>query len=102
MDPRLLDAYNRELTYLREMGREFAQEYPKVAAKLSLDNVDLPDPHVERLIESFAFLSARITLKQEEEFPKFTQQRLSTSRRHCFTARLGLNNDLSKRDENAL
>ena len=76
MDPRLLDAYNRELTYLREMGREFAQEYPKVAAKLSLDNVDLPDPHVERLIESFAFLSARITLQQEEEFPKFTQHLL--------------------------
>lgn len=76
MDNRLLEAYNRELTYLREMGREFAQEYPKVAAKLSLDNVDVPDPHVERLIESFAFLSARISLQQEEEYPKFTQHLL--------------------------
>lgn len=76
MDQRFLDAYNRELTYLREMGREFAQEYPKVAAKLSLDNLDQPDPHVERLIESFAFLSARIALRQDDDYSVFTQNLL--------------------------
>lgn len=76
MDPRLLNAYNKELTYLREMGKEFAKEYPKVASKLSLENVDQPDPLVERLVESFAFLSARIAVEQDENFAKFTEHLL--------------------------
>lgn len=76
MDPRLLNAYNKELTYLREMGKEFAKEYPKVASKLSLDNIDQPDPLVERLVESFAFLSARIAIEQDEHFSKFTEHLL--------------------------
>lgn len=76
MDPRLLNAYNKELTYLRELGREFAIEYPKVAAKLSLDNIDQPDPLVERLVESFAFLSAKTAIEQDEHFSKFTEHLL--------------------------
>ncbi|MCA3857359.1 MAG: type VI secretion system baseplate subunit TssF, partial [Burkholderia sp.] len=37
MDTRLLDYYNRELAYLRELGGEFAQQFPKVAARLRLN-----------------------------------------------------------------
>ena len=36
MDPRLLKYYERELRYIREMGSEFAQEYPKIAGRLGL------------------------------------------------------------------
>ena len=32
MESKLLEYYNRELAYLREMGAEFAERYPKVAA----------------------------------------------------------------------
>lgn len=72
MDQRLLGYYNRELLYVREMGGEFAKEFPKIAGRLGLDGFECADPYVERLIESFAFLAARIHLKLDLEFPKFT------------------------------
>lgn len=76
MDPRLLDYYNRELAYMREQGAEFAQQFPKVASRLSLRGLEVADPYVERLLEGFAFLSARIQLKMDAEFPRFSQRLL--------------------------
>ena len=76
MDPRLLDYYERELQYIREMGREFAKAYPKIGARLDLDSFECADPYVERLLEGFAFLAARIQLKQDAAFPQFTQHLL--------------------------
>ena len=54
MDPRLLRYYNEELRHLREMGEEFAQQFPKIAARLGLEKLEVTDPHVERLLEGFA------------------------------------------------
>ncbi len=76
MDPRLLEFYNRELLYVREMGGEFAREFPKIAGRLGLDGFECADPYVERLLESFAFMAARIHLKIDSEFPKFTDHLL--------------------------
>lgn len=76
MDPRLLEYYNRELQFVREMGGEFAQAHPKIAARLSLDGFECEDPYVERLLEGFAFLAARVQLKLDAEFPRFTQHLL--------------------------
>jgi type VI secretion system protein ImpG len=73
MDPRLLEYYNRELQYIREMGGEFAREFPKIARYLGLDAFECADPYVERLLEGFAFLAARVQLKVDAEFPRFTQ-----------------------------
>src|SRR5262245_14145561 len=73
MDPRLLKYYNRELTHLREMGGEFAAEFPKIAGRLSLDGFECADPYVERLLEGFAFLAARLQMRMDAEFPRFTQ-----------------------------
>lgn len=73
MDPRLLRYYNRELAHLREMGGEFAAEFPKIAGRLSLDQFECADPYVERLLEGFAFLAARIQLRLDAEFPRFAQ-----------------------------
>jgi type VI secretion system protein ImpG len=69
---RLLDYYQRELSYLRKRGVDFAEAYPKVARRLDLGPDQSGDPNVERLIESFAFLSARIQQNIEGEFPRFT------------------------------
>jgi type VI secretion system protein ImpG len=77
MDQRLLKHYNNELHFMRELGAEFAQSYPKIAARLGIENEQCADPYVERLLEGFAFLTARVQLKIEEEFPKFCQQLLS-------------------------
>ncbi len=49
MDPRLLEYYNRELQFMREMGAEFAREYPRIAARLGVDGIECSDPYVERL-----------------------------------------------------
>jgi type VI secretion system protein ImpG len=73
MDPRLLDYYNRELRFMREMGGELATEFPKIAARLGLESFECADPYVERLLEGFAFLAARVQLKIDAEFPAFTQ-----------------------------
>ena len=76
MNPRLLKYYNRELQYIREMGGEFAEEFPKIAGRLGLDAFECADPYVERLLEGFAFLAARVQLKVDAEFPRFTQHLL--------------------------
>ncbi len=68
----LLDFYNRELKFIRDEGRAFASLYPKIAARLRMSTGDtLEDPHVGRLVESFALLCARLRLKIEESFQKF-------------------------------
>src|SRR6188768_435241 len=72
MDPRILKYYNRELAHLREMGGEFAAEFPKIAGRLSLDSFECADPYVERLLEGFAFLAARLQMRLDSEFPRFT------------------------------
>jgi type VI secretion system protein ImpG len=76
LDPRLLKYYNRELQHVREMGAEFAREYPKIAARLGMDGIDCADPYVERLLEGFAYLTARVQLKIDAEFPNFIQNLL--------------------------
>ncbi|OTA20657.1 cytoplasmic protein [Xenorhabdus beddingii] len=76
MDSKLLEYYNRELMYLREMGKEFAERYPKVASRLGMHGIEIADPYVERLLEGFAFLTSRIQLKMDAEFQHFTQHLL--------------------------
>jgi len=73
MDPRLLRYYNRELQHVREMGAEFAREYPKIAGRLGMEGFECADPYVERLLEGFAFLAARVQLKLDAQYPVFTQ-----------------------------
>ena len=76
MDPRFLRHYEAELRHVRDMGVEFAREFPKIGARLNLNSIDVADPYVERLLEGFAFLTARVQLKLEAEFPTFTQSLL--------------------------
>ncbi|HEY3899544.1 MAG TPA: type VI secretion system baseplate subunit TssF [Chthoniobacter sp.] len=81
MDRRLLDHYNSELHHLRATAAEFAREYPKIAGRLALDRGDkesCPDPFVERLLEGFAFLAARIQVKFDSEFPRLSQSLIET------------------------
>src|SRR4051812_7749963 len=76
MDPRLLRHYNQELQHVREMGAEFAAEFPKIAGRLRMDGLEVADPYVERLLEGFAFLTARLQLRIDSEYPRFTQRLL--------------------------
>jgi type VI secretion system protein ImpG len=72
MSDDLLSYYNRELSYLRKLGAEFAQQHPKVAGRLRMSGDVVEDPHVSRLLEGAAFLNARIRYKLDDEFPELT------------------------------
>ena len=76
MDTRLLRHYETELAFLREMGAEFANSYPKIASRLGMDGLEVLDPYVERLIEGTAFLTARVQLELEMQYPAFTRHLL--------------------------
>jgi type VI secretion system protein ImpG len=73
MDDALLNYYEQELSYIRQMGMEFAGKYPKIAGRLQLEHDKSSDPHTERLIESFAFISGRIHKKIDDDFPAITE-----------------------------
>ncbi|ACR27592.1 type VI secretion system baseplate subunit TssF [Burkholderia glumae] len=69
----LLPYYERELSFLRRYSHEFARRYPKIAARLAMTGEHCDDPHVERMIESFALLGARINKKLDDDYPEFTE-----------------------------
>jgi type VI secretion system protein ImpG len=73
MHEEMLEYYERELTYLRQMGGEFARKYPKVAGRLLLDPDRCDDPHVSRLLEGFAFLAARVHRRIDDDFPEISE-----------------------------
>ncbi|MBN2490940.1 MAG: type VI secretion system baseplate subunit TssF [Planctomycetes bacterium] len=72
MTEELLPYYQRELSFIRKMGAEFAEHHPEVAAALRLGPDASQDPHVERMIMAFAFLAARIRHKLDDDFPELT------------------------------
>ncbi|MGW8466275.1 type VI secretion system baseplate subunit TssF [Pseudomonas sp. CLCA07] len=72
IDPQLLDYYQRELTWLRHAGSIFAERYPKVARRLELSPDECPDPHVERLLEGFALLAARLQRRLDDDYAEFS------------------------------
>lgn len=72
MTDELLPYYNRELAFIRSLGAEFAQAHPKIAARLRLGNEGSQDPHVERLVQAFAYLNARTRHKLDDDFPELT------------------------------
>jgi type VI secretion system protein ImpG len=78
MDRRLIRYYDRELRYLQTVAQEFAAEFPKIAGRLALNDFPCVDPYVERMLEGFAFLAARVQMKLDAEFPRFTQNLLET------------------------
>lgn len=76
---RLESFYESELGFIRKLGAEFAKKRPKIAGRLALKegSAASTDPHVERLIEAFAFLTARVRLKLDDEFPELTEAMLN-------------------------
>src|SRR5215471_1357951 len=77
MSEALFPYYERELLFIRQLAQEFARQYPAAAGRLLLEPNRSVDPHVERLIESFALLTARVQHKLDDEFPELTDALLS-------------------------
>lgn len=72
----LLLYYERELRFIRKMAVRFAEKYPDVAARLQLEPTKCEDPHVERMIEAFAMLSARVHLRLDDDFSEVSDSLL--------------------------
>src|SRR3984957_14763898 len=78
MSDELYRYYEQELTFFRQLAGEFSEKYPKVASRLQLDAAkESTDPHVERLIEAFAMLAARVRRKIDDEFPEVVESLLN-------------------------
>ena len=77
MGDELLGYYEKELAFIRNMGAEFAREHPKIAGRLGINDDIIEDPHVSRLIESFAYLNARIQHKLDDDFPELSDAMLN-------------------------
>jgi len=76
MTDELLSYYEKELAFIRQLGAEFATRHPKVAGHLKITEESIEDPHVARLIESVAYLNARIQYKLDDDFPELTDAML--------------------------
>lgn len=76
MTDQLLPYYNRELAFLRKMGAEFAEAHPKIAGRLRIGSDIAEDPHVARMVEAFAYLTARIRHKLDDDFPELAEAML--------------------------
>lgn len=77
MPDELLTYYEKELAFIRQLGAEFAKEHPKIAGRLGINDEIIEDPHVSRLIESFAYLTARIQHKLDDDIPELSDALLS-------------------------
>ena len=73
MSESLLPYYNRELRAIRRLAGEFADAYPKVAARLRVTPEAVDDPYVERLLEGVAFIAARVQQRLDDELPEFSE-----------------------------
>ena len=78
MDERFLSLYEEELRHVREMAVEFGERHPLVAGRLQIRENGCEDPFVERMLEGFAFLAARVRTKLDADFPVFTSGLLET------------------------
>lgn len=76
VDRKLLQYYEQELRFVRELGSEFARKFPKVAGRLGMGDVTNDDPHVERLYQGFAFFAGRVRRQLDAEFPALTESLL--------------------------
>lgn len=70
MANRLFEYYREELRYLYEQGREFSQIHGEEADLLDFERDAREDPFVRRLTEAFAFLTARVQMKLDDDFPQ--------------------------------
>lgn len=82
MSDELLPYYERELGYLRHLGAQFAHQHPKIAGRLRMGGDAIEDPHVSRLIESVAFLNARVRRKLDDGFPELVDALLNVLHPH--------------------
>ncbi|MGM8938596.1 type VI secretion system baseplate subunit TssF [Psychrobacter glaciei] len=72
----LLPYFEHELSLFNKQSKEFAKKYPKIANRLLMGHDTVDDPHIERLIQAFSLISARINKKLDDSYADFTESLL--------------------------
>jgi type VI secretion system protein ImpG len=67
--------YQDELKYLTDLGKDYAERWPDNAAFLSSGAAS--DPDVERLLQGFSFLTARLHQRLDNQFSEIAEGFLS-------------------------
>ncbi len=68
--------FQDELKYLRSSVDDFGRAYPAVASELKLSAGRSADPHVEQLLQSFAFLTGKLRMDMEQQRDQLSNQML--------------------------
>ncbi|MGV3344532.1 type VI secretion system baseplate subunit TssF [Enterobacteriaceae bacterium LUAb1] len=75
---KLLEYYSKELYFLKQYGNLFNKKFPTIAKRLGFIDGKSEDPHVERLIESVALLTAQLQQRMDDDLSELTQGILET------------------------
>lgn len=76
MSESLLNYFEQELAFIRKDAGEFARRHAGVAKTLGINGDGIDDPQVTRLIESFAFMNAKLQQRLDDNFPQLTDSLL--------------------------
>lgn len=72
MYDKLRGYYEQELTKLENQFETFSNQYQRIAARLSFTGGQTDDPHVQRMMQSFALIAVEIRVNLDDGAPKFT------------------------------
>lgn len=72
----LLPYFEHELSLFNKQSKAFSKKYPKIANRLLMAHDTVDDPHIERLIQAFSLISARINKKLDDSYADFTESLL--------------------------
>jgi len=64
--------FESEYNHLHKAGEEFRDKHPTLGDKLKITDRQRKDPFVERLLEAFSFLAARIHERLDDDFPEIS------------------------------
>ena len=76
---KLVDYFKLEMQEFREEATRFGQDYPKIASELQMSQGKSRDPHIEHLVQSFAWMTSRLRYRldrSQELIPQILLQRL--------------------------
>ncbi|SHE43078.1 type VI secretion system baseplate subunit TssF [Vibrio gazogenes] len=70
--------FQQEMRYLRKSVEDFSRTYPEIAAELQLSAGRSADPHVEQLLQSFAYMTGRLRADLVQQQSQIPNQLLSS------------------------
>lgn len=77
MSNEIFSYFEQELRFFREQAIEFSERYPESAKAIGINDNNIEDPDVSRLIESVALLNGRLQQRLDNNYPELTSSLLT-------------------------